>query len=103
MPIRRALVLALILLFAATAPALAQSPPGATLCPVPDPILPDSGNCGYEVSHYDLALRWDPAAGAIDAVAILTLTPDRDLDAFSLDFTGFEITSLTVDGAPAAF
>lgn len=99
----RRLFLVLYLLLVTAAPSLAQEPAlgGDTLCPQPDPVLPRSGNCGYEVSHYDLDLRWQPEDGVIDAVAALTLTPDRDLRAFTLDFTGFTITSVTVDGVPA--
>ena len=105
MHLRHRLVLALLLLLAITMPAQAQLLPLAAegLCDRPDAVLPLAGNCGYQVTHYDLSLDWDPAAGAIAASATLTLSVERDLAAFTLDFSGFTITSLTVDGVPAGY
>ncbi len=67
-----------------------------------DPLLPQAGNAGYDVQHYDLALSVISVAnGELRAETTITLIPDRDLPFFYLDFTALEIIELTVDGVPA--
>lgn len=72
---------------------------------VPDGIgdryYPDLGNSGYDVAHYSLALEFDPPV--LTAQVTIDATATDDLDTFNLDFAGFEISSLTVDGADAPF
>ncbi|MEV4602392.1 M1 family metallopeptidase [Amycolatopsis sp. NPDC049253] len=69
-----------------------------------DPLFPQDGNGGYRVSHYDVALDYDPAkpdflTGDTTADAVAT----QDLSRFDLDLEGFTVQSVTVAGAPAAF
>jgi heat shock protein HslJ/predicted transcriptional regulator len=68
-----------------------------------DPLFPLEGNGGIDVQHYDLEIAWDPAAGAIDAIATLTVEATQGLSAFNLDFYGLEIGAVTVDGQVAEF
>jgi aminopeptidase N len=67
-----------------------------------DPYFPDMGNGGYDVSHYDLRLAFDPATGAIDATTTITARATQDLSRFDLDFQGpLTISRLSVDGRNA--
>jgi hypothetical protein len=91
-----------------------------------DPLVPGQGNGGYDVLHYDIDLEYLPAEddrfgatlancwspglaadlpeGSIRATTVVTATTTgAPLKSFGLDFKGLEITSLTVDGAPAAY
>lgn len=73
-----------------------------------DTQFPNVGNGGYDVSHYDLDIEWNPptllppAAQSIDATATITATTTgAPLSSFSLDFEGLTVDSVTVDGAAA--
>lgn len=69
-----------------------------------DPFTPELGNTGYDVQHYHLQLAVDPGARAITGTATLQAeTTKPNLRQISLDFIGFEIGSLTVDGVEATF
>ncbi len=69
-----------------------------------DSFTPDLGNTGYDVQHYHLQLAIDPGERRIEGRATLQAQTTRpNLRQISLDFIGFEIHSLTVDGAPAAY
>jgi aminopeptidase N len=78
-----------------------------TLTAVPDGIgdsyYPELGNTGYDVEHYLLDLVFDPDSLTLTGLASITAAATSDLDTFNLDFIGFEIQELTVDGAPADF
>ncbi|MDF2443448.1 MAG: hypothetical protein JWR01_1651, partial [Subtercola sp.] len=96
--------------------------PGPTGTPAPvdfepgsagigDPYFPLDGNGGYDVSHYDLDLAYDPATHSLSGTATITATATQDLSAFNLDFDtravdgsdAITISSLTVDGSAAAW
>lgn len=83
-----------------TAPPV-DTQPGAGATGLGDPYFPDVGNSGYDVEHYDLDLTWRPDAGRMDGVATITATATETLSSLSLDAIGFDIGSVTVDGAPA--
>lgn len=69
-----------------------------------DPFIPELGNTGYDVLTYTLDLTVDPAAGSVTGLATLDmLGTEADLAEISLDFVGFEISELTVDGVPAGY
>jgi aminopeptidase N len=94
-----ALTAALVAAPAAQAVEYGPGAPGAG-----DPYFPDMGNGGYDVEHYDLAIKFDPATKAIDATATISARADQGLSSFNLDFLGpLTITALTVDGQPAAY
>jgi aminopeptidase N len=69
-----------------------------------DPYTPELGNTGYDVQQYALTLALDPAeafvAGSTRIAAVTTLA---NLGRLSLDFVGFTVESVTVDGIVAAF
>jgi aminopeptidase N len=68
-----------------------------------DPYFPLDGNGGYDVLHYDLEVRYDPATDVLSGVATIEARTLQDLSRFDLDFVGLEIRSLTVDGESAAW
>ena len=69
-----------------------------------DPYFPYDGNGGYDVLHYDLALRYtpptDPAAlvGKLTGVATITLRAKQNLQSLNFDLRGLDVTSVRVDG-----
>jgi aminopeptidase N len=56
------------------------------------------GNPGYDVSHYDLGLVFEPDTRFLDANVTLTATATTDLDTINVDFVGFDISAVTIDG-----
>ncbi len=68
-----------------------------------DSLFPGLGNAGYDVGHYTLDLFFDPEADFLSGVVTVDAAATADLDTFNLDFVGFEITDLTVDGTAAPF
>lgn len=86
--------------------------PPPTLTPLPqaglpslgDPYAPELGNTGYDVQHYTVQLALAPAQVFVDgAVTIEAVATLHNLTQLSLDFSGYEIQTLTVDGLPAEF
>ncbi|RFU43108.1 M1 family peptidase [Actinomadura logoneensis] len=68
-----------------------------------DPYFPEMGNGGYTPTHYEIALKYDPATRAIDAVTTVQARATQNLSRFDLDFQGLTIRSLTVDGRRASY
>jgi aminopeptidase N len=68
-----------------------------------DPYFPLDGNGGYDVSHYDLDVRYEPATDVLTGVATIKAHALQDLSSFDLDFVGLTVRSVTVDGKPAAW
>lgn len=69
-----------------------------------DPYFPDMGNGGYDVSHYDINLAFDPTTHAIAATTRIDARATQDLSRFDLDFLGpLTISKLTIDGRSASF
>ncbi len=62
-----------------------------------DAILPELGNRGYDVSHYDIDLDWQ--APTLDGVATITLVPTEPLTEVSFDLVDLKVSSARVDGA----
>jgi aminopeptidase N len=120
-----AAVAALLLLSGCTAqtpvlgptPIASVSPLGAT--PVPtatgphhysagaqtadDPVYPQLGDGGYDVSHYAITIGYDPATKRLTGDDVVTATATQDLSRFSLDLRGLTVSSVTVNGVPAVF
>lgn len=69
-----------------------------------DPYFPDMGNGGYDVSHYDIRLAFNPTTKAITATTTITALATQDLSRFDLDFQGpLTISGLSIDGRGAAY
>lgn len=92
-------VTALGLLLAIPASA-AGSGPGAP--GIGDPYYPTYGNGGYDVSHYDLDLTYQPATDTLSGTTTVTATATQGLTSFDLDFA-LDVSRVTVDGRPARF
>jgi aminopeptidase N len=97
---RRAALGAALALAAAAAPASAASTIGAP--GVGDPFYPLGGNGGLDVRDYRLKLAYDPAARRLEGTATLSVVATQELSRFDLDLRGFQLGTVTVDGAPAA-
>ncbi|NQX27359.1 M1 family metallopeptidase [Microbacteriaceae bacterium VKM Ac-2854] len=67
-----------------------------------DSLLPDAGNGGYDVQHYDIDLAY-AADGTVVASTAIEATAADPLSSFSLDFEGLAVDAVTVDGVAAAF
>lgn len=70
---------------------------------VNDPLFPQLGNGGYDVSDYDLTIDFNALDEMIDAVAEIDLVPTQSLQRISFDLIGFSVSEVTVDGTAARF
>jgi aminopeptidase N len=90
-----------------TATSTAVAPTGTVadedLFGVGDSKYPELGNQGYEVDHYTIDLTYDPDAGTINSFVTIDATATRNVQALSLDFVGFDVTAVQVDGADADY
>ena len=68
---------------------------------VGDPYYPRFGNGGYDVEHYDLAIRYGPRTNHLRGVATITAQTTQGLSCFSLDLVGLTVHAITVNGDPA--
>jgi aminopeptidase N len=103
----RKLALAVVLA-ASTSLVLAGAPAGAaSSAAMPgsagagDPYYPLDGNGGYDVKHYDLAIKYAPASDALAGVVKIRALATQRLSAFNLDLDGLTIRSITVQGRAA--
>src|SRR5262249_25379378 len=80
-----------------------QADPQAGSEGIGDPYFPDWGNGGYDVQHYDLAIKVDLVDENLSSVATITANATPDLSSFNLDFLPYTIMSLTVNGSTAQF
>jgi hypothetical protein len=101
--IATATVLALTL---CVTPASVGQPPGPAGPGAPgagDPYFPRDGNGGYDVGHYDLALRYRPGTDVLVGRATINATATMRLSRFNLDLVGLRVRSITVNDAPATW
>jgi aminopeptidase N len=61
-----------------------------------DYYYPLDGNGGYDVTHYDLDVRYDPATDVLTGVARIDAAATQDLSSFNLDFDGMTVRSIAV-------
>jgi aminopeptidase N len=69
---------------------------------VGDTYFPDYGNGGYDVSHYDVRLRYYPETDRLTGTTTILAKATADLSAFNLDFL-LDVSSVRVNGRVAAF
>ncbi len=106
---RRAALLTAVLLFplvrtpGPAGAARGPTQPVAGTTSIGDPYYPALGNGGYDAQHYTLDLTVDVPHDTITGTATMTAQALQDLDRFSLDFAGFHIAGVTVDGAAATY
>jgi aminopeptidase N len=81
----------------------ASAAPRALADPVPgsagvgDSYYPDYGNGGYDVSHYDVRLRYRPDTDNLTGTTTILARATQDLSQFNLDFA-LAVTSVRVNG-----
>ncbi|WP_278264674.1 M1 family metallopeptidase [Nocardia sp. AG03] len=93
---------AFALLMLGTGPAAAD--PALIGAPgVGDPYYPLDGNGGYDVTHYDLAVDYDPPTHQLRGTAGIEARAVQPLAQFNLDFRGPQVRMVTVNGQPAGF
>ncbi len=68
-----------------------------------DEYFPRLGNGGYEVQHYTIEIAAGMSDPGLQATTTLDARALDELARFSLDFNGFRIGSLQVDGQPAQY
>ncbi len=102
-PLRSALSLNALAVLAALLVLLAGcSDPLAGSAGLGDSYLPNAGNGGYEVLHYDLDLTVDPSSGQLAGLATISAVATQDLSAFNLDFDWpGDVEAVAVDGRGA--
>ncbi|WP_112274983.1 M1 family metallopeptidase [Lentzea terrae] len=84
-------------LFAGTALAASPGAPGAG-----DSYFPKYGNGGYDVSHYDIRLNYNPTGDQLSGTTTILAKATQDLTQFNLDFL-LKVKSVRVNNAPASF
>ncbi|MET7683484.1 M1 family metallopeptidase [Streptomyces sp. NPDC005423] len=87
----------LLLAIPASAASCSPGAPG-----IGDPYYPAYGNGGYDVSHYDLGLRYQPATDELAGTATILARTTQDLSRFDLDFL-LDVSEVRVNGARATF
>jgi aminopeptidase N len=92
--------LAAALVLAAPAGATGFSPGSSGLG---DPFFPLAGNGGYDVKHYSLDLGYDRASNTLDGKVTIIAKAEQNLSSFNLDFRGYDISELEVNGRDASF
>ncbi|WP_433374552.1 M1 family aminopeptidase [Actinoplanes sp. CA-142083] len=66
-----------------------------------DPYFPTYGNGGYDVSGYNLNVRYNPTDGKLTGTATITATATQDLSQFDLDLVHLTASKVTVNDAEA--
>jgi aminopeptidase N len=67
-----------------------------------DDIYPQTGNGGYDATHYDIDLIYDPATNLFETgtKTTMTATTTQNLSEFTMDFQDVGVTGVTIDGVP---
>ncbi|TDD61394.1 M1 family peptidase [Kribbella antibiotica] len=83
-----------------TAVSVAAPGPGAP--GIGDPYFPLAGNGGYDVSHYDISLKYQPKTDLLTGTTTILAKASQELSSFNLDFL-LKVTSVKVNNEPAEF
>ncbi|WP_433266019.1 M1 family metallopeptidase [Actinosynnema sp. CS-041913] len=86
-----------LLLLAGTASAAEPGAPG-----IGDPYYPNAGNGGYDVSHYDIRLNYQPSSDTLSGTTTILAKSTQDLTRFNLDFA-LNASSVRVNNKRAQF
>jgi hypothetical protein len=76
---------------------------GAGAPGIGDPYFPLAGNGGYDVRHYALDVRYEPATDVLSGVATIRATATQNLSRFNLDLVGLTVRAILVDGRRATW
>lgn len=97
------LILIALALLLTLSPAMAQDDDTIGAPGIGDGYFPTQGNGGYDVQSYNIAVVVDMDAQQISAETIINAISTQDLARFNLDFSAYEIESVTVQGVDADF
>lgn len=67
-----------------------------------DVYYPEYGNSGYDVTHYDIRLRYFPETDRLTGTTTILARATDNLSRFNLDFL-LDVSSVRVNGWPASF
>ncbi|MCD5354800.1 M1 family metallopeptidase [Kineosporia mesophila] len=67
-----------------------------------DVYFPDYGNGGYDVQHYDVRVRYQPATDQLSGTTTILARSTQDLSRFNLDFA-LDVSSVQVNNRAATF
>lgn len=70
---------------------------------VGDPYFPFLGNGGYDAQHYTLDLDYDFASNVLAGTVTMQAIATHSLSSFNVDFAGFTLETVTVNGLAARF
>ncbi|MFP5333061.1 MAG: M1 family aminopeptidase, partial [Acidimicrobiia bacterium] len=70
---------------------------------VGDRMFPELGNAGYDAISYEIELAFDDRLESVTGRTTMIAESTDRLRSFAVDFVGHEVTSVTVDGDPAAW
>ncbi|WP_435864464.1 M1 family metallopeptidase [Streptomyces sparsogenes] len=87
----------------AAGPVTAADPPPSAPRGIGDRLFPSLGNPGYDVTAYDIALRYHGNDRPLDGVTTLRARATAPLSTFNLDFAHGTVRSLRVNGRSARF
>ena len=69
-----------------------------------DPYIPEIGNSGYDALHYTLRLALDPKTEYVEGTTtIMSRSILTGLGEISLDFVGYQVSSVRVDGLESVY
>ncbi|WP_028851998.1 M1 family metallopeptidase [Thermocrispum municipale] len=80
----------------------ASAAPGPGSPGVGDPYYPLDGNGGYDVSHYDVRVSYQPESDRLSGTTTILAKATQDLTTFNLDFL-LNVDSVRVNNRPAKF
>ncbi|OZM74774.1 peptidase [Amycolatopsis antarctica] len=89
--------MAVVLLSTSASAAPGPGAPGAG-----DVYYPGAGNGGYDVSHYDVRLTYQPDTDELAGTTTILANTTQELSSFNLDF-GLKVNSVRVNNVPADF
>ncbi|MGH3897634.1 MAG: M1 family metallopeptidase [Pseudonocardiaceae bacterium] len=84
----------------ASAPAAGAGQPVAGAEGIGDPYFPRAGNGGYDVTGYDIQIRYDPVTDRLEGNTTVTARATQSLSRFNLDLR-LAASAVTVDDQPA--
>ncbi|MGH3988176.1 MAG: M1 family metallopeptidase [Pseudonocardiaceae bacterium] len=84
----------------ASGPAADAGRPVAGADGIGDPYFPRAGNGGYDVTGYDIQIRYDPATDRLEGDTTITARATESLSRFNLDLR-LAASAVTVDDQPA--
>ncbi|HML21585.1 MAG TPA: M1 family metallopeptidase [Aggregatilinea sp.] len=96
--------LVLILIVALLVPGVANAQgPDPDRSGLGDSYYPALGNSGYDALHYTIDLSTELQGNDLAGTVTMDAQATEDLDSFNLDFQGFTIESLLLDGEPVDY